>query len=127
MLKVGRAYYSRTKTVYVNDQGIDDSYITLRGFCLTVYDFKVPVPGGTEDRPSYGCRSGYACLLENDYDSFYWVYRWLSDGSIVVRDGDGRYFHAGKGRKKVYVGCDGARFPGDSADAGTCFQSRGLI
>ena len=126
LLKVGRAYYSRTKTVYVNDQGIDDSYITLRGFCLTVYDFKVPVPGGTEDRPSYGCRSGYACLLENDYDSFYWVYRWLSDGSIVVRDGDGRYFHAGKGRKKVYVGCDGARFPGDSADAGTYFQSHGL-
>lgn len=42
--------------------------------------------------------------MESDDDSYYWLYRSLKDGSIIVADDDGKYYHATSGNIR-YIGC----------------------
>lgn len=99
LLKVDRTYYSRTKKIYVNDRNINDDYISDHRFYVTIFDYKVPAACIIE-----ACRCGYACILTGDHDSFYWMYRPLADGSIIVTDGTGVFYHAAEGRDKTYIG-----------------------
>ncbi|MDE7377468.1 MAG: DEAD/DEAH box helicase [Paraprevotella sp.] len=96
LLKVGHVYYSRTRIVYVNKQHAGRLHIMDRGFYVTVFDSDVPVP--------CDCGSGYVCLLAGDYERFYGLHSRLADGSIVVRDQEGRYFHVKENGKKQLVG-----------------------
>jgi len=103
LLKVGHVYYSRTKTVYINSQEIESYKIFRQGFYLAVFDSNAPTPYCFGNY-AYDNRSGYACLLDGDHESYYWVYRWLADGSIVVKDEAGRYYHVQRGKEKLYIG-----------------------
>lgn len=90
LLKIGGTYYSRTKNVYENNQNISEQFVTDHGFCITIFDYKAP--------DAYRC--GHACILSDDKENFYWVFRWLADGSLIVTDGNGNYYHAGADKAK---------------------------
>lgn len=109
LLKVGNAYYSRTKEVYMNAQGMGGGCIKWNGFFLSVLDRKAPIACVGQAGQSAGFRYGHACILAGDEERFYWMYRWLDDGSIVVKDTAGRYFYAEEGQEKRYVGCEGSQ------------------
>lgn len=102
LLKIGGVYYSRTKVVYENHQNISGEFITDNKFCITVFDYKMPDLLCLQSADGYRC--GYVCILNDDHESYYWVYRWLADSSVIITDGNGRFYHAGHGRQKEYIG-----------------------
>lgn len=105
LLETDRVLYSRTKTVYINRQDTGKHFIHWRGFYLTIYDERAPFPSyHKEDFPSEYI-SGFACILEGDIENYYWLYHRLADGSIIITDNSGKYYHAMAGQPKVYVGC----------------------
>lgn len=104
LLRTGNIYYSRTRTVYVNNQNVDEYFIVWHRFYLSIFDYQVTIPVfGNNDNPS-GNRWRYACLIEGDNDSFYWLYQCLADGSIIVEDTKGKFYHVEEGRGKTYIG-----------------------
>lgn len=107
ILKLGQVYYSRTKKVYENSRHVARFQIVRHSFYLTIFDARVPAVRHRALPFPSGRKSGYACLLEGDYERFYWMYRRLEDGSIIVSDEEGRYYHAKEGEKSAYIGrCD---------------------
>lgn len=106
LLQAGRTFYSRTKTRYISNPGINKNYISSRGFYLTLFDVNVPLSCNRQEILCPGNSYGYACLLEGDNDSFYWLHQWMADGSIVVMDPDGRYYHVEEGKEKSCIGCN---------------------
>lgn len=111
LLKVGGTYYSRTKTIYISDGGISRSYVCWRGFYLAISGCGAPFPCHGGDMAQYVY--GHVCLLEGDYESYYWIYRWLADGSIVVMDEERRCYHVEKGKDKKYIGRGGTEAGGN--------------
>ena len=105
MLKVGRTYYSRTRKQYVNSQNLNSDSIIDRRFYVAIFDYKTPPFCCIQNSRIDGYQWGYACLLYGDYESFYYIYSWLADGSIIVVDDTGKYYHAADGKEKEYVGC----------------------
>lgn len=105
LLEIDGVYYSRTKDVYVNSQGVNQFFIRWRKFYLTIYDEKVPFPSYNKEYLSSESYSGHVCILEGDNDGYYWLYLWLADGSIIVMDNERRYYHATEGQSKKYIGC----------------------
>jgi len=105
ILQVGRMFYSRTKHAYVNRSGIDRHDFFSRGFYLLIYDpFITPefkYVESTED----SLNKDYVCILENDEESYYRFCGKLPDGSIVIADGEGRYYHVEAGKEKRYIAC----------------------
>ena len=108
LLEIDGVYYSRTKKVYVNSQGVTPRFIHWRKFYLTIYDEKVPFPSYNKENLPPECYSGHVCILEGDNDSFYWLYYWLADGSIIITDNARRYYYAAEGESKRYIGCCGS-------------------
>lgn len=108
LLKVGHLYYSRTKKVYVTGLNIDSFRVPRRDFYLTLFDINVPRECMRDEILQDECNTGYACLLADDYDSFYWMCRVLEDASIIVRDDNGRYYHVEEGKGKRFIGCNSA-------------------
>lgn len=104
LLKLGRVYYSRTRRVYENGWNIGRHRIIRHRFYVTVFDPHAPAWDPVSGEAIPGSRGGYACLLDGDYESYYWMYRRLEDGSIIVRDDEGRYYHAEEGREKRLLG-----------------------
>lgn len=107
LLKQGHVIYSRTRRVYENALHVDRYRIFSHGFYLTIAD-----PRGPESvHPTAGfpctVKGGYACLLEGDSENYYWMHLLLADGSIIVTDDDGRYYHVEEGREKTYIGICG--------------------
>lgn len=72
---------------------------------LTIYDENVPFPSYNKEYLSSESYPGHACILEDDQDSYYWLYYCLADGSIIIMDNDRRCYHATMGRPKKYIGC----------------------
>ena len=105
MLKVGQAYYSRTKRLYVNNHGLDGDYVIDRKYYVLIFDYKTPSFHNMQDLSADNNRCGYVCLLSGDHESFYYIHCWLADGSIIVADDAGRYYHAADGRGREYIGC----------------------
>jgi len=105
LLKVGNIYYSRTRTVYMNSQNINDDYINRHRFYLSIFDSNVPPSCGRRDNPFTDNFNGFVCLLDGDNDSYYWIYRRLADGSIIIMDKNKQYYHAEDGNEKKYIGC----------------------
>lgn len=108
LLKVGSLYYSRTKKVYITGLNIDSFRIPHRNFYLTLFDINVPSGCMDGEILQEDGKTGYACLLAGDYDSFYWMYRVLEDESIIVRDDNGKYYHVEEGKEKRFIGCNNA-------------------
>ncbi|MCS3154684.1 hypothetical protein NXX77_17890 [Phocaeicola dorei] len=72
---------------------------------MAIFDYNASVQCYIDDPHMAGFPWGYACLLGGDHDSFYWIYRWLADGSIIVTDSGGKYYHVTEGGEKKYIGC----------------------
>ena len=106
LLRTGTIYYSRTRVRYVNRQHLSNRSIFDRGFYLIILDADVPPVCRQNTGGQRNAAYGYICLLADDYDCYYWIYRWLADGSIVVRDQEGRYYFVERGKEKRYIGCD---------------------
>lgn len=93
MLKVGRMYYSRTKNLYASKLNLSGGYIYDHKFYVAIFDYNASVQCYIDDPHMAGFPWGYACLLGGDHDSYYWICRWLVDGSIIVTDIGGKYYH----------------------------------
>ena len=107
MLKAGRLYYSRTKHIYKSRPGMADLDIVPRGFYLRIYDGfsdsrKFKYVDGIDSFLHRDC----VCILAGDEDEYYWFFGELADGSIVVADEKGNYYHATDNGVKEYVACE---------------------
>ena len=107
VLRVGMLYYSRTKDVYKSPLGINGFDLVPRGFYLRIYNSLADKPkfkkiDGEEDFLHRDC----VCILADDEDEYYGFCGELADGSIVVTDGKGNYYHAMDGREKRYIACE---------------------
>ena len=107
MLKVGMLYYSRTKHVYKSPLGLSSFDLVPRGFHLRIYT------GLTDNRKFRSIDGEDAflhwdciCILANDEDEYYGFCGELADGSIVITDGKGSYYHAMDGKGKQYIACE---------------------
>lgn len=104
MLKVGDRYCSRTKHVYKSRSRLGDFDIIPRGFYLRIHD---KVPCRHEFKSVDGFHSllyrDCVCIFADDGEDYYWLCGELADGSIVIADGKGNYYHAAAGREKKYI------------------------
>ena len=90
LLKVRHQCFSRTRTVHISKVDFESMLVSVKDFYLSIYEG----PGRM------------FCLLEGDNEECYSVYRKLQDGSLVVADKDGTFYHAAKGREKECIGSD---------------------
>ena len=105
ILQASRMFYSRTKRVYVNRSGIDRHDFFSRGFYLLIYDPFITPEFKYVESMEDSLNKDYVCILENDEESYYRFCGELPDGSIVIVDGEGRYYHAEAGKEKRYIAC----------------------
>lgn len=117
MLKAGDRYCSRTKHVYKSRLRLGDFDIIPRGFYLRIHD---KVPCRHEFKSIDGFHSllyrDCVCILANDGEDYYWLCGELADGSIVIADGKGNYYHAAAGREKKYVASEHPKNKADDFD-----------
>lgn len=117
MLKAGDRYCSRTKHVYKSRLRLGDFDIIPRGFYLRIHD---KVPCRHEFKSVDGFHSllyrDCVCILANDGEDYYWLCGELADGSIVIADGNGNYYHAAAGREKQYVASEHPKNKADDFD-----------
>ena len=107
MLKAGRLYYSRTKHIYKSRSGMTDLDIVPRGFYLRIYNgfsdsCKFKYVDGIDTFLHRDC----VCILADNEDEYYWFCGELADGSIVVADEEGNYYHVTDNGVKEYVACE---------------------
>lgn len=117
MLKAGDRYCSRTKHVYKSRLRLGDFDIIPRGFYLRIHD---KVPCRHEFKSVDGFHSllyrDCVCILANDGEDYYWLCGELADGSIVIADGNGNYYHAAAGREKQYIASEHPKNKADDFD-----------
>ena len=117
MLKVGNRYCSRTKHVYKSRSRLGDFDIIPRGFYLRIHD---KVPCRHEFKPVDSFHSllyrDCVCILANDGEDYYWLCGELADGSIVIADEKGNYYHAAAGREKKYIASEHPKNKADDFD-----------
>ena len=90
LLKVRHQCFSRTRKVYTSQVDFESMLVSVRDFYLSIYEG----PGRM------------FCLLEGDNEECYAVCRKLQDGSLVISDKSGKFYHAVKGREKECIGSD---------------------
>ena len=119
MVKSGILYYSRTRHVYKSHPGMSEYDIIPRGFYVRIYDcfisnsnYELRHVDGTRNFLFPDC----VCILENDDDEYYRLSGELADGSIIIADGKGNYYHAAEGREKQYIACDNPRTEDEDFD-----------
>ena len=117
MLRVGMLYYSRTKHIYKSPLGLNSFDLVPRGFYLRIYTNQ------TDNRKFRHIDSEDAflhrdsvCILADDEEEYYWFCGNLADGSIVVTDGNGNYYHAMDGKEKQYIACEHPKTPDEDFD-----------
>lgn len=119
IVKSGILYYSRTKHVYKSHAGMSEYDIIPRGFYVRIYDcftgnsnYKLRHVDGIRNFLFPDC----VCILENDDDEYYRLSGELADGSIIIADGKGNYYHATEGREKQYIACDNPKTEDEDFD-----------
>ena len=117
LLKVGMLYYSRTRHVYKSPLGMNCFDLVPRGFYLRIYNSL------TDNRKFRNIDSEDAflhrdsvCILADDEEEYYWFCGDLADGSIVVTDGNGNYYHAMDGKGKRHIACEHPKTPDKDFD-----------
>ena len=118
MLRVGMLYYSRTKHVYKSPLGMNGFDLVSRGFYLRIYNSLADNPkfkkiDDEEDFLHRDC----VCILAGDEDEYYGFCSELVDGSIVVVDEKGNYYHVMDGREKRCIACEHPKMPAEDFDA----------
>ena len=118
MLRVGMLYYSRTKHVYKSPSGMNGFDLVPRGFYLRIYNSlaencKYRQIDDGDDFLHRDC----VCILADDEDEYYGFCGELVDGSIVVSDEKGNYYHIMDGREKRYIACEHPKTPAEDFDA----------
>ena len=107
MLRVGMQYYSRTSHVYKSPLGMNSLDLVPRGFYLRIY---TNMAGNRKFRHIDGedalLHRDCVCVLADDEDDYYWFCGELADGSIVVADENGNYYHAMESGKKECIACE---------------------
>ncbi|MDE5676788.1 DEAD/DEAH box helicase, partial [Phocaeicola sp.] len=114
LLRVGDTFCSRTRQPYVAMSGLHKDSICFCGFYLKIPDCRVPKSCRLVDPVWSTLFDVFACLLEGDDEEVYWCCGGLADRSIVVMDGQGRYYHAEKGKRKQYIA--GGMYASDGED-----------
>ena len=111
MLEVEGLYYSRTRHAYQSRRGMSGFDFVPRGFYLRIYDSgsggkrAIRYVDGIDTFLQRDC----VCVLADDSEDYYWFCGELADGSIVIADEKGNYFHAMGDREKKLVACDHPR------------------
>ncbi|MCD8302333.1 MAG: hypothetical protein LUC44_04860, partial [Prevotellaceae bacterium] len=102
LLEEGDRLHSRTREPYSTGLGVGRKSVIEREYYLELHEQSVPsacpgIPDG-----SCGVYS-VRCLLEGDSECVYTLCGRLTDGGIVVADGEGRLYHVEKGGKKRQI------------------------
>ena len=118
MLRVGMLYYSRTKHVYKSPSGMNSFDLVPRGFYLLIYSFltdnrKFRHIDGEDAFLHRDCM----CILADDEDEYYGFCGELVDGSIVIADEKGNYYHVMDGMEKRYIACEHLKTTAEDFDA----------
>ena len=111
MLEAGGCLYSRTRKAYRVRMCGGNPTLTDCGFYLRISD-KLAAPKCRqvdEEEARWGQDS--VCLLAGDSGTWYRYCGRLPDGSVVIEDLQGRYFHAAEGKPGRYVACENPRTP----------------
>ena len=117
LLKVNDIYYTRTKRVYKSHFGMSDFDIIPQSFYLRIHDKS---PNKYEfkhvDDIDLFLKQNYICILTNDEDNYYGFCGKLADGSIIIVDKKGNYYHAEEGKEKQYIACEHPQTQEESFD-----------
>ena len=117
ILKVRGVYYSRTKHVYKSLPGMTDFDIISRSYYLRIYsnlncNYHFKYIDSIDTFMHQDC----ICILANDEDEYYWFCGELADGSIVITDEKGNYYHAMDGKEKQYIACENPKTQDEDFD-----------
>lgn len=91
LLKVEHKCYTRTERTYVSGGDFIALIVTDKGYLLHLYE---------SPEQSF-------CILRGDNKDYYRIHYWLADGSPVISDRKGDFYHATKEGEKVYMGGKG--------------------
>lgn len=117
VLRVGMLYYSRTKHVYKSPLGINGFDLVPRGFYLRIYNgLANECKFRSIDSEDAFFNRDSVCILADDEEEYYGFCGELADGSIVITDGEGNYYHAMDGREKQHIACKHANTQGEDFD-----------
>lgn len=117
VLRVGMLYYSRTKHVYKSPLGINGFDLVPRGFYLRIYNgLANECKFRSIDSEDAFFNRDSVCILADDEEEYYGFCGELADGSIVITDGEGNYYHAMDGREKQHIACEHANTQGEDFD-----------
>ena len=117
MLRVGMLYYSRTKQVYKSPLGLNSFDLMPWGFYLRIYTNQTDNRKFRHiDNEDAFLHRDCVCILTDDEEEYYWFCGNLADGSIVVTDGNGNYYHAMDGKEKQYIACEHPKTPDEDFD-----------
>ena len=117
VLRVGMLYYSRTKHVYKSPLGINGFDLVPRGFYLRIYNgLANECKFRSIDSEDAFFNRDSVCILADDEEEYYGFCGELADGSIVITDGKGNYYHAMDGREKQHIACEHANTQGEDFD-----------
>ena len=117
VLRGGMLYYSRTKHVYKSPLGINGFDLVPRGFYLRIYNgLANECKFRSIDSEDAFFNRDSVCILADDEEEYYGFCGELADGSIVITDGEGNYYHAMDGREKQHIACEHANTQGEDFD-----------
>lgn len=88
LLKVRHQCYSRTRKTFTCNTDYDSLLIVKKDFYLSIYEYPKNI----------------FCILEGDNEECYTLFRKMEDGSLVISDRKGNFYHATKDKEKVYIG-----------------------
>ena len=120
MLEAGGCLYSRTREVYKIKVWEGNPTLTDCGFYLRISD-RLSAPKCRQvDEEDARWGHDTVCLLAGDSDTWYRYCGRLPDGSIVIGDSRGRYYHVEEGKAGRYVACENPQTPEE--DFGTAIR-----
>lgn len=106
LLKVGCCCYSRTREVYKSEPGGSRQNVFNFGFFLWITDYFSTPRCRQVNEGVDGWNYHSVCLLSDDHETYYYFSGLLPDGSIVVADRKGKYYHVEEGKGKRYIACE---------------------
>lgn len=116
MLEVDGITYSRTRILYKEKLYSGDKSLFNYGFYLRICDyFSSPKCRQVNEEDTLWGHDN-VCLLAGDYDTYYRYCGLLADGSIIVEDTEGKYYHVSENTGKRYVACENPKAEDESFD-----------